>query len=129
MIIPKELPTHLCAPFIFTNPTSPTPSPSIATCSIPTTSQLDTQVPLRTRSRTTPQLRRLAKTLSVYPRGSFAEMPVCNLGILKRINKTTSKADSASPKTKNVRHEDLENDEREIALTKYRSALSKCYLV
>ena len=38
-----------------------------------------------------------------------------------------SKADSASPKTKNVRREDLKNDEREIALMKYRSAPSKCY--
>ena len=36
-------------------------------------------------------------------------------------------ADSASPKTKNARREDLKNDEREIALTKYRSAPSKCY--
>ena len=34
-----------------------------------------------------------------------------------------------SPKTKNVHHEDLTNDEREIALTKYRSAPSKCYRV
>jgi hypothetical protein len=48
------------------------------------------------------------------------EMPICNLGILKSINKVMSKADSASLKTKNVRCEDIKNDEREIALMKYR---------
>jgi hypothetical protein len=46
---------------------------------------------------------------------------------LQKCPKMMSKADSISPKTKNVRREDPKNDEREIALTKYRSTSSKCY--
>jgi hypothetical protein len=84
--LPKERPIRLGAPVIFK---PRLPLLPLRCARSPTTSQPDTQIPLHTRSRTTPAGTTCQKSQRLPARIVRGN----NLGILKRMNKIMSKAD------------------------------------